>query len=160
VPESDWPAAEAQRAVILGDFDANTEFGDRRQARPRGGRALGALCGDPRSFTRNRMDETDASANSERGGKRARASRCDHMPEGLKWRGACGPRKIKNRASCGRRAAAQEIVFIGAGMDEAAISKQLDAALLTDEELRKYVANWASSPDPPHALPAAGGAGA
>lgn len=50
----------------------------------------------------------------------------------------------------------QEIVFIGAGMDAAAISEQLDSALLTDEELKKYEANWASVPDPPHALGAAG----
>ena len=50
----------------------------------------------------------------------------------------------------------QEIVFIGAGMDAAAISEQLDSALLNDEELKKYVANWASVPDPPHALSAVG----
>jgi Cobalamin synthesis protein cobW C-terminal domain len=33
----------------------------------------------------------------------------------------------------------QEIVFIGAGMDEVAISSQLDSALLTPEEMAKYV---------------------
>ena len=49
----------------------------------------------------------------------------------------------------------QEIVFIGAGMDAGAISEQLDSALLTDEELKRYVANWASCPDPPHAPGAA-----
>ncbi|KAK9846333.1 hypothetical protein WJX81_001781 [Elliptochloris bilobata] len=80
VPESDWPVAEAQRAVIIGDFDRSSAYGDRRQ----------------------------------------------------------------------------EIVFIGAGMDEAAISEQLDSALLTDAELQKYVANWASCPDPPHAVATAG----
>jgi G3E family GTPase len=32
----------------------------------------------------------------------------------------------------------QEIVFIGAGMDEEAICKQLDSALLTDEEMGQY----------------------
>lgn len=41
-------------------------------------------------------------------------------------------------------------------MDAAAITEQLDSALLTDEELKKYVANWASVSDPPHALGAAG----
>ena len=32
----------------------------------------------------------------------------------------------------------QEIVFIGAGMDEAAICRQLDSALLTEEEMGQY----------------------
>lgn len=32
----------------------------------------------------------------------------------------------------------QEIVFIGASMDEAAIALQLDMALLTDDEWRRY----------------------
>jgi hypothetical protein len=36
----------------------------------------------------------------------------------------------------------QEIVFIGAGMNEEAICKQLDGALLTDEELQKYNEKW------------------
>ena len=36
----------------------------------------------------------------------------------------------------------QEIVFIGAGMDEAAICKQLDGALLTDEEFERYATKW------------------
>ena len=36
----------------------------------------------------------------------------------------------------------QEIVFIGAGMDEAAISKQLDQALLTDAEMGEYDARY------------------
>ena len=36
----------------------------------------------------------------------------------------------------------QEIVFIGVGMDEEAISAQLDSALLTDEELEKYHELW------------------
>ena len=36
----------------------------------------------------------------------------------------------------------QEIVFIGAGMKEEAICKQLDGALLTDEELQKYNQKW------------------
>lgn len=33
----------------------------------------------------------------------------------------------------------QELVFIGADMDEAAINKQLDTALLTPEEMAKYL---------------------
>lgn len=33
----------------------------------------------------------------------------------------------------------QEIVFIGAGMDEAAIAAQLDSALLTKDEMTKYL---------------------
>ena len=53
----------------------------------------------------------------------------------------------------------QEIVFIGAGMDQRAIEAALDAALLTDEELEKYNTNWAKLPDPTHAgAPAADGA--
>ncbi len=36
----------------------------------------------------------------------------------------------------------QEIVFIGAGMDEAAIGKQLDGALVTDEEFERYATKW------------------
>lgn len=35
-------------------------------------------------------------------------------------------------------------------MDEEAITKQLDTALLTDAELEKYVANYKNKPDPPH----------
>ena len=33
VPAEDWPESLAQRAVILGDFDRSSAFGDRRQAR-------------------------------------------------------------------------------------------------------------------------------
>lgn len=44
----------------------------------------------------------------------------------------------------------QEIVFIGAGMSEDAITKQLDTALLTPAELEKYVQNYKHIPDPPH----------
>ena len=36
----------------------------------------------------------------------------------------------------------QEIVFIGAGMDEAAIGRQLDGALVTDEEFERYATKW------------------
>ena len=39
----------------------------------------------------------------------------------------------------------QEIVFIGVGMDEGAISAQLDSALLTDEELEKYHELWTTA---------------
>lgn len=38
----------------------------------------------------------------------------------------------------------QEIVFIGAGMDEEAICQQLDTALLTDEEMVKYKDRYAT----------------
>lgn len=44
----------------------------------------------------------------------------------------------------------QEIVFIGAGMNEDAISKQLDTALLTPAEMSKYIENYKHIPDPPH----------
>lgn len=46
----------------------------------------------------------------------------------------------------------QEIVFIGCAMDEAAICQQLDEALLADDEMAKYCANWAKQQDPPHAF--------
>jgi len=36
----------------------------------------------------------------------------------------------------------QEIVFIGVGMDQGAITAQLDSALLTDEEMGKYAELW------------------
>ncbi|EFN50788.1 hypothetical protein CHLNCDRAFT_33359 [Chlorella variabilis] len=73
VPESDWPESKAQWGVILADFDAEGEYGDRRQ----------------------------------------------------------------------------EIVFIGASMDRAAIERQLDSALLTDKEMEQYRTNYAKQPDPP-----------
>jgi G3E family GTPase len=44
----------------------------------------------------------------------------------------------------------QEIVFIGANMDEAAICAQLDSALLTDEEMEAYKKQCALQPDPMH----------
>eukprot|EP00210_Caulerpa_lentillifera_P007788 g7432.t1 len=44
----------------------------------------------------------------------------------------------------------QEIVFIGSEMDQEEIVKQLDAALLTDQELEQYYKNWAQYPDPKH----------
>ncbi|GBF95172.1 hypothetical protein Rsub_07885 [Raphidocelis subcapitata] len=45
----------------------------------------------------------------------------------------------------------QEIVFIGVGMDESKICAQLDGALLTDEECRRYAEKWGALPDPAHA---------
>lgn len=42
----------------------------------------------------------------------------------------------------------QEIVFIGAGMDEAAISERLDTALLDDDEMEKYAARFAEVRQP------------
>lgn len=44
----------------------------------------------------------------------------------------------------------QEIVFIGAQMEEDAISAQLDAALLTDEEMVQYKKQYEHMPDPTH----------
>ncbi|GAX79064.1 hypothetical protein CEUSTIGMA_g6504.t1 [Chlamydomonas eustigma] len=44
----------------------------------------------------------------------------------------------------------QEIVFIGVGMEEDKICEQLDGALLTDEEMIKYVQRWSSHVDPQH----------
>ncbi|KAK2075863.1 hypothetical protein QBZ16_001605 [Prototheca wickerhamii] len=52
-------------------------------------------------------------------------------------------------ASAGFGDRRQEIVFIGAGMDEKAISAQLDSALLTDEEMEDYKTNF-DEPDPLH----------
>lgn len=45
----------------------------------------------------------------------------------------------------------QEIVFIGANMDEDAICRQLDTALLTDEEMQQYASTYLQAPDPEHA---------
>ncbi|QDJ08302.1 Low-affinity zinc transport protein [Roseomonas mucosa] len=42
----------------------------------------------------------------------------------------------------------QEVVFIGAGMDEAALRRQLDACLLTGAEMRGGPRAWARLPDP------------
>jgi G3E family GTPase len=42
----------------------------------------------------------------------------------------------------------QELVFIGIGMDEAAIRAALDACLLTDKEMRAGAKVWATLPDP------------
>jgi hypothetical protein len=44
----------------------------------------------------------------------------------------------------------QEIVFIGAGMDQPAIEAALDECLLNDEEMEKYSTNWSKLPDPEH----------
>jgi len=45
----------------------------------------------------------------------------------------------------------QEIVFIGAGMDEGAITAQLDGALLTEEEMGVYTQTFGeAAPDPAH----------
>eukprot|EP00210_Caulerpa_lentillifera_P007760 g7405.t1 len=44
----------------------------------------------------------------------------------------------------------QEIVFIGSEMNQEEIIKQLDSALLTDQEMEQYFKNWAQYPDPKH----------
>ncbi len=41
-------------------------------------------------------------------------------------------------------------MFIGASMERERIEAQLDIALLTDEEMARYAANWAGSADPAH----------
>lgn len=46
----------------------------------------------------------------------------------------------------------QEIVFIGAGMNRAALERRLDGALLTDEEMGLSVEDWHNLPDPLAAL--------
>lgn len=51
------------------------------------------------------------------------------------WQGEYGDRR-------------QEIVFIGCGMDEAALRRRLDACLLSDAELRGGPKAWARLPDP------------
>lgn len=71
VPDEEWPEDQAQRNVVVADFDKTTPWGDRRQ----------------------------------------------------------------------------EIVFIGVGMDEAAICAQLDTALLTPEEMDKYRLQYKCAPD-------------
>ncbi len=53
---------------------------------------------------------------------------------------SCRGGSLKKSADKGR--CAQEIVFIGAGMNEEAICKQMDGALLTEEELQKYNQKW------------------
>lgn len=42
----------------------------------------------------------------------------------------------------------QELVFIGTGMDEAAIRRDLDSCLLQPSELTQEMADWATLPDP------------
>ena len=42
----------------------------------------------------------------------------------------------------------QELVFIGQGLDQAGLCRELDACLLTDEELHQGPAAWQQLPDP------------
>ena len=44
----------------------------------------------------------------------------------------------------------QEIVFIGVSMEEDKICAQLDGALLSEEEMVKYVQRWQAHADPQH----------
>lgn len=46
----------------------------------------------------------------------------------------------------------QEIVFIGAGMDQEAIAEQLDGALLTDAEIEQYKEQYKYQHDPEHQI--------
>lgn len=41
-------------------------------------------------------------------------------------------------------------MFIGVKMDQEAITALMDGALLTDEEMTKYVAKWGEASDPEH----------
>lgn len=75
------------------------------------------------------------------------------MPDN-EWPAAAAPRNVIMSDFEGKHGdRRQEIVFIGAGMDQAGIESALDTALLTDEELAEYEASWAKLPDPEHPQP-------
>jgi hypothetical protein len=106
VPESDWPAEEAQRSVIMADFDLapGGGYGDRRQVR--------AILGwHYRLYLRGRVCLSQPLA----------PPRLLLFPNP----GVISPAVLSSHA-------VQEIVFIGASMDRAAIELQLDSAMLTD----------------------------
>jgi G3E family GTPase len=66
-----------------------------------------------------------------------------HRPQDPEWQVKI--RKIWHPMYGDRR---QEIVFIGIGMDEAALRTALDACLLNDKEMRSGAKAWANMPDP------------
>lgn len=98
VPADEWPEDQAQRAVILADFQPGPEPGHRSSSPP------------------------SSSSSDDAVVARALASRY-------------GDRR-------------QEIVFIGAGMDEGRICEALDGALLTEAELARYDQNFGVPPPP------------
>jgi len=124
VPEEDWPTDPSQRRVIMADFDVKGDYGDRRQVRNNGDD--GWVIGGER----------------EEGGKGAVGDR-RQVSWGLGRWGYCReimPRDIPSCSATPNLAPlaphlhphSQEIVFIGAAMDRAAIEEQLDSALLTE----------------------------
>lgn len=68
---------------------------------------------------------------------------CEHWPEDETYRSLI---EQKSRGEWGDRR--QELVFIGMGMDEAAIRADLDRCLLSDEEMAAGRAAWVNFPDP------------
>ena len=67
----------------------------------------------------------------------------DRWPEDAEWQARV--RALWQEPFGDRR---QEIVFIGVGMDEAALRRDLNACLLTQEELRGGPRAWSALPDP------------
>ncbi len=67
----------------------------------------------------------------------------ERWPEDAQWRAMI--RDLWQEPHGDRR---QEIVFIGVGMDEAALRRSLDACLLTDHEMQGGPRTWALLPDP------------
>lgn len=82
---------------------------------------------------------------------------CRHGAAGLWWSAvdeADWPEEAESRTRIKAKMAGdfgdrrQELVFIGIGMDEAAITARLDACLLTDAELARGELEWVKWPDP------------
>lgn len=82
----------------------------------------------------------------------------EYGPAGTWWADASPEERIEARSEMGefldgvweepwgdRR---QELVFIGQGMDAQWLQGQLDAALLTDEDMEAGPLGWAGLPDP------------
>ncbi|MCI5049002.1 MAG: zinc metallochaperone GTPase ZigA [Rickettsiales bacterium] len=67
----------------------------------------------------------------------------EHWPQDEKWKELMT--SICREPFGDRR---QEMVFIGVGMDEAALRKQLDTCLLSDDEMHSDWESWEELPDP------------